>query len=79
MFEKDLARMIPRSLNFPNETAKQLDSADDEVTNAMRQKYFNGRTVDRSTFNEFIDLHTDYHFAIHSVITAELHARNQHQ
>lgn len=79
MIDRDLARMIPRSLAFPNETVKEGLAAEDSVTSAMRQRYFDGRPVDQSTLNEFVNLHTDYHFAIHSVITAELHARNQHQ
>lgn len=73
-YEKDLARMIPRSLDVPLDQADSLSTAD-----AIRDLYFNGRTIDKASIKEMTALQTDYHFGIHSVMTAELHARIQHR
>lgn len=71
-YEKDLARMIPRSLDVP------LDQAD-SLSLAIRNIYFDGHPVDKDSINGMNALQSDYHFVIHSVMTAELHARLQHR
>lgn len=70
--DKDLARMIPKSINL---------SVDDPlcqfVANEIRQFYFNGKTLSSDNANELADVMSDYHFVIGSHLTAELHARYQ--
>lgn len=73
-YDKDLARMIPRSLNVPLDQEESL-----RIANAIRELYFCGRTVDKSTIKKMATLLTDKNFVIHLIINAELHARIQHK
>lgn len=73
-YDKDLERMIPRSLDVPLDQAESLRIAD-----TIRDLYFCGRTIDKSTLNQMTTLLTDKNFLIHMIMSAELHARTQHK
>lgn len=70
MYEKDLARMIPRSVDLKTDDPRCLQVADD-----IRQFYFDGSQVVESSLAEMVKLQTDYHFALGAQLAAELHAR----
>lgn len=70
--ENDLARLIPKSLG--------LDVHDlrcNQIEQRIREFYFSGRKICEETSNEFIDLLTDYHFSICTMLAVELHAKHQ--
>lgn len=72
LYEKDLARMIPASLNV------QPNSPECEpIANEMRNRYFSGQPLNKDKLNDFINLHSDYHFGIGLHMSAELYARKQ--
>lgn len=70
-FDRDLARMIPRSVNIEPHDPKSLQIADE-----MRQLYFNGQKISMENLAGMGKLQTDYHFVIGTHLAAELHARN---
>lgn len=70
----DLARLIPRSVNLTTN-----DERCTYLANRMRDFYFNGKKISMDTLDEFVDLNTDYHFAIFAYLAAELHARYQNR
>lgn len=73
-FENDLQRLIPKSLCVEADSVEGL-----ELTKSIRNQYFQNKRVNENTMQEFIKLETDFLFAIHAVITAELYARKQHR
>lgn len=72
IYDKDLARMIPKSLNLKTDDPKCL-----EVANEMRQFYFQGKNVSKDNMSAMAKLQTDYHFALGCHLAAELHARHE--
>lgn len=72
VYDKDLARMIPKSLNLA-----PTDPECKGIANELRQIYFGGNVLDKEVLNDFVNLHSDYHFGVGLHISAELYARNQ--
>lgn len=72
LYEDDLARMIPRSVNLAPDDPRCVQVAD-----GIRQFYFNGDPVCRANLAEMVKLQTDYHFALGTQLAAELHARHE--
>lgn len=75
LYEEDLAKMIPRSLNVPNESGSERESQ--KLAELIRNFYFNGQTLSEKMLNEMSKLQTDYHFAIGAHFAAEMHSRRQ--
>lgn len=75
LYEEDLAKMIPRSLNVPNESSSERESQ--ELAELIRRFYFDGRKVSNELLNEMSKLQTDYHFAVGAQLYAEMHSRRQ--
>lgn len=74
VYDKDLAKMIPRSLNVPNESPG-LESQ--KLAELIRKFYFDGQTISDKLLREMSKLQTDYHFAIGAHLYAEIHSRRQ--
>lgn len=75
VYDKDLAKMIPRSLNAPNESASEPESK--KLAELIRKFYFDGQRVSKKSLSEMSKLETDYHFAIGAHLYAEIHSRRQ--
>lgn len=75
LYDKDIAKMIPRSLNIPNESPSEPESL--KLGDAIRKFYFNGQKLSDKLLTEMSKLQTDYHFAIGSHLYAEMHSRRQ--
>lgn len=75
MYDKDIAKMIPRSLNIPNESPSEPESL--KLGESIRKFYFDGQKLTAKVLKEMSKLQTDYHFAIGSHIYAEMHSRKQ--
>lgn len=74
-YDKDLGRMIPRSLNVSNETSSELESQ--ELAASIRKFYFDGQRISDQVLSEMANLQTDYHFAVGAHLYAEMHSRRQ--
>lgn len=72
VYEKDLQRMIPRTLNVNPDSPAGF-----ELAKRIQKFYFHNEPIDVSKLHEIGMLHTDYHFAIHTILTAEQHANIQ--
>ncbi|XP_037041278.1 esterase E4 isoform X1 [Bradysia coprophila] len=72
-YDKDIGRMIPRSLNVPNDSSSQPESL--KLAELIRKFYFDGQTISKELLSEMSDLQTDYHFAIGAQLYAEMHCR----
>lgn len=72
IFNTDLTRMIPKSLNLA-----PMDPECDRIADEMRQIYFGNKLVSKDELNGFVDLQSDYQFGIGLHISAELYARKQ--
>lgn len=70
VYEKDLARMIPKSINLQPDDPKCL-----EVAEEMRQFYFNGERISTGNLSGMCKLQGDYHFVLGCHLAAELNAR----
>ncbi|KAJ6636708.1 Juvenile hormone esterase [Pseudolycoriella hygida] len=75
LYDKDLARMIPRSLNVPNESPSETEAQ--KVAELIRTFYFNGQPITDKLLNEMCRLQSDYHFVIGAHLYAEMHSRRQ--
>lgn len=71
-YNKDLSVFIPKSINVPID-----DLQCNSIVNQIRQLYLAGGSVGKDTLDGFVDLLTDYHFAIFSLLGAELHSKYQ--
>lgn len=70
--DNDLARLIPKSLS--------LDVHDlrcKQIEQKIREFYFSRRKIFKETSDEFIDLLTDYHFSICSMLAVYFHTKYQ--
>lgn len=74
IINKDLARLIPRSINVHPNDPKCLELADE-----IRKNYFKNKEINNDMLPELNNLNTDYHFGIGSQIAAEIHSRKQHK
>lgn len=72
LYENDLARLIPKSVDLAPE-----DERCKSLANRLRQFYFNGNRVCADTLEGFADLYTDTYFSLFTYLSAELHARYQ--
>lgn len=72
LYDRDLARMIPKSLNLAPDDPRCRTVADE-----MRRFYFNGNQVTKENLTEMVKLQTDYYFSLGSQMSAELHARHE--
>lgn len=70
--ENDLACLIPKSLGLDVH-----DSRCKQIEQRIREFYFSGRKICEETSDDFIDLLTDYHFSICSMLAVEFHAKYQ--
>lgn len=75
LYDKDLAKMIPRSLNVPNESSSDPEAI--KIGELIRDFYFDGQKLSKTVLNKMSKLETDYHFAIGAHLTAEVHATRQ--
>lgn len=75
LYDKDLGRMIPRSLNVPNCSPSEVESQ--KLAELIRKFYFDGQTISDKVLGEMSKLQTDYHFAIGAHLYAEIHSRRQ--
>ncbi|EDW85860.1 uncharacterized protein Dwil_GK23289 [Drosophila willistoni] len=74
VFEKDLARLVPRNLiNDPNDPEIVAVTAD------IRDFYFNGQNVTEDRLDNLVDLFSDYHFTKDMQHAAEIHVACQTQ
>ncbi len=74
-YENDLARMIPRSLNVPNELPTGMEAQ--KLAEEIRKLYFDGQAISEKLLSEISNLTTDYHFGIGAHLYAETHSRRQ--
>ncbi|XP_052870996.1 juvenile hormone esterase [Anopheles cruzii] len=73
LYDNDMARMIPRTVNVAPESA-----ASERLGGEVKQFYFGSAGVTQESAHKLADLMTDYHFDILGNTCAELHARHQH-
>lgn len=74
-YNSDMGRMIPRSLNVPNESSDEIESQ--KVAQMIRQFYFDGQNLSEKLLSEMSKLQTDYHFGLGAHLYAETHSRRQ--
>lgn len=72
LYDSDLARMIPTSLNLQSNSPEC-----EKIASEMRDIYFCGQPLNKHLLDNFINLHSDYHFGIGLHMSAELYARKQ--
>lgn len=75
VYEKDLAKMIPRSLNVPNDSSSEIEAQ--QLAETIRKFYFDGQTISDKLLSEMSQLQTDYHFALGAHLYAEMHSKRQ--
>lgn len=76
VYERDLCRMIPRSLDVRNELPTDWECQ--KLAEEIRKFYFNGQTITKKLLSEMVRLQGDYHFAIRANLYAEILSR-KHQ
>lgn len=74
LFDKDLARYIPKTIDLVMDDPKCEAIADN-----IRQFYFSGRKVSDESKFELSKLIGDYHFNMELQFLAETYARRQHK
>uniref|UniRef100_A0A336L6Y7 CSON005915 protein n=1 Tax=Culicoides sonorensis TaxID=179676 RepID=A0A336L6Y7_CULSO len=74
LWNKEPGRFIPRTVNVDGD----IDEGECKVLgDEIKQFYFGDKPVSQSTFNQFMDFQTDYHFSIALQSAAEFHSRYQ--
>lgn len=73
LYDTDLARMIPRSLNVPNYVGNEVEAKD--VAESIRKFYFDGQKISNKLLNEIAELQSDYHYSMCTHLTAEVVSR----
>ena len=73
-YDKDLARMIPRSVDVANDSPNG-NAITQQLANEIRQFYFKGKPVTNQTLAELADLQTDYHFGLGTHLHDSTHGR----
>lgn len=72
LFDKDLARLVPRNLVENPEAPEAQEAAED-----IRQFYFNGQRLSMENLDNFVDLFSDYHFNIDLHYASEIIAKSK--
>ncbi|XP_017962236.2 acetylcholinesterase [Drosophila navojoa] len=72
LFDKDMARLVPRNLVEDPEAPEALEAAED-----IRQFYFNGKSLTMECIDNLVDLLGDVHFILDLQHTAEVYANYQ--
>lgn len=70
IYDKDLARMIPRTVDIAPDDPRCQQIADE-----IRKFYFAGGPVTKTNMADMAKLQTDFYFSMATHLAAELHAR----
>lgn len=75
IYNKDLARMIPTSINLANEKPGNPQCI--QLADEIKKFYFNSENLSAENLTDLAKLQSDYHFILGAQLTAELHAKYQ--